>query len=619
MVFIDTILKRAWYKWCKLACWGVSGAGVLQVVVMAQYKDSILSLLTSLVASCFYWYYYDFVRNEPIYLGLLVMWILVALYYHLLARKIMPQLTMATTQDSKLTNYMGLALLISTLQSLAVMGIGMRTLVTTDAGLNSPSVLGMILFYMGLILNVFMCPASILVANLTLIVPMLLFFASQPHTAGAIAIAVFLALLIVAVLSFAQLQRQTFISQVEQKLQLEKLSQALKVAKEQAEQANLAKSYFFTSASHDARQPLQAISLLSESLMRSTQLEAHDRKIIEKIVDNLHSIRNLFNRVLDISRIESGNIQVNIQTVDLTVTFNILATQYGEVAARKNIWLHFTTKQVFVSHDSELLIRILGNLIHNAIQYTEHGGVWVAYRPQRGCIEIRDSGIGIDSAEHERIFQDFYQLNNPARKRDNGKGVGLGLSIVQRLAHLTNTKIELASALGKGSIFRVYCKPAAPPKENTLDASPKVATSPYNLLSETRLLYLEDDTELRELFTYELQLQGIKVVSLASFDALKCYIQSHQAEKFDALLADYRLPEAQTGIIAATWLCQYLQQSIPVLVLTGDTQIHSDPLLVHLQRIRIVQKPIKISNLLEEINLLLYPKPSKTPCIGRKF
>ena len=609
MVFISTTLNLIWRKWCQLACWGVSGEGVLQIVVIAQYKDSILSLITSIVASCFYWYYYDFVQHEPIYLVLLFFWILVALYYHLLAIKIMPQLASTTKKSIELPIYMGLALLISIAQSLAVSGIGIRTLATSYDGLNSPSVLGIILFYMGLVLNVFMCPASILIANLTLIIPLLLFFAYQPQDAGDVAIAVFLLLLIIAVLSFARLQRQAFINQIEQKIQLEKLSQALNLAKEQAEQANLAKTYIFTSASHDARQPLQAISLLSESLLRSTQLAAHDRQIIEKIVGNLHSIRNLFNRVLDISRIESGKIQVNSQAVNLAHTFNILATQYGEMATHQNIWLHFKPTHAFVSHDAELLLRILGNLVHNAIQYTEHGGVWIAYRPQRECIEIRDSGIGIDTVEHHRVFQDFYQLNNPERNRDTRKGVGLGLSIVQRLAVLTDTKIQLVSALGKGTVFRVYCKKTASPSDdNTVDTLTQLQENLYTALSGARLLYVEDDAELRELFTHELQLQGIQVVSLANFAALQCYIKTHPAEKFDALLTDYRLPEAQTGTIAAVWLRQRLQQQLPILILTGDTQIHTESLLAQLQPYRVVQKPIKINSLLEEIYLLLYPK-----------
>ncbi|WP_143594271.1 ATP-binding response regulator [Thiothrix eikelboomii] len=523
----------------------------------------------------------------------------------------MPQLASTTTNLIELPNYMGLALLISVAQSLAVAGIGMRTLATSYDGLNSPSVLGMILFYMGLVLNVFMCPASILIANLTLIIPLLLFFAYQPQDAGDVAIAVFLLLLIIAVLSFAQLQRQAFINQIEQKIQLEKLSQALNLAKEQAEQANLAKSYFFTSASHDARQPLQAISLLSESLLRSTQLVAHDRQVIEKIVGNLHSIRNLFNRVLDISHIESGKIQVNSQAINLAHTFHTLATQYGEMATHKNIWLHVKPTHAFVSHDAELLLRILGNLIHNAIQYTEHGGVWVAYRPQRECIEIRDSGIGIDTVEHSRIFQDFYQLNNSERNRDTGKGVGLGLSIVQRLAALTDTRIQLVSALGKGTIFRIYCKKAdAPPNTYTIATLPQaqLQRNLYAALRGTRLLYVEDDAELRELFSHELQSLGIQMVSLANFAALQSYIKTHPNEKFDALLTDYRLPEAQTGTIAAVWLRHYLQQPLPVLILTGDTQVHAESLLAQLQPYCLVQKPIKINNLLEKIYLLLYPK-----------
>ena len=155
---------------------------------------------------------------------------------------------------------------------------------------------------------------------------------------------------------------------------------------------------------------MQAISLLSESLIRSNHLHDQDRRLVEKISANLHAIRNLFNRVLDISRIEAGSLQPQMQPVSLMDVFDHLSQQYGEIASSNQLWLHFAPTCAMVWHDPELLQRMLGNIIHNALKFTKQGGVWVGYRAQRGCIEIRDSGIGIAAQAQAVIFEDFYQF-----------------------------------------------------------------------------------------------------------------------------------------------------------------------------------------------------------------
>ena len=447
-----------------------------------------------------------------------------------------------------------------------------------------------------------------------LLAPLLLIFITRGHT-GDVAIAVFLLLLIIAVAAFSQRQRLAFITQIEQKTQLETLTRALQIEKRHAEEANQAKSHFFTSASHDARQPLQAISLLYESLIRSSNLAPMDRHLVEKIGANLHGIRNLFNRVLDISRIEAGSIQPQMQMIDLAELFAGLDAQYSEIAAHKNIWLRFSATDAQVWHDPELLARMLGNIIHNAIKFTESGGVWVGYRTQRGAIEVRDSGIGIALDEQAHIFQDFYQLDNLERSRNSGAGVGLGLSIVRRMAELTDTGIELRSMLGKGTVFRLHCPrvrrdalAAAAANDESIDF-PVDALPPHLNLSEhssadlhgVQVLYVEDDAELRTLFTQALRARGLSVTACADAAQMRAYVERHPQVRIDLLLTDYRLPEQETGVDAALWLQQRLHRPLPIVLLTGDTKIHTDVRLSPLSRLCVLQKPVQLDDMLAAV------------------
>ncbi len=321
---------------------------------------------------------------------------------------------------------------------------------------------------------------------------------------------------------------------IKQRFELEELTVKLNIERERADAANAAKSNFFTAASHDARQPLQVISLLFQSLQKSKQISSQDKTIIDKIDINLKTIRNLFDRVLDISRIDSGNVTPHMQAVQLQTLFDKFDAQFGELAASKGLWLRFVPTEAWVEQDPELLDRILSNLIHNAIKYTQTGGVWVAWRATRGRIEVRDMGLGISAKHQLTIFDEFAQINNPARNND--AGLGLGLSIVKRLADLTKTPLGLVSKLGYGSIFWLGFKRI----EKTILKIPRISkasdtTDTFNAnddinihapLANIHLLYVEDEPQIRELFSNLLQTAGAIVYICADVSDAKKYRQS---------------------------------------------------------------------------------------------
>ena len=626
---MNVLLNKLWQSWCRFSCWGVEQHSMLELVVASRFKDSMMSVITCVVASVFYILYYDFVRQNGLYIALLLVWFVDTLSYHVIAQDLQRKKKRGMVfTDTQLRHYVGITVLISVWQALAVSIMAIAALAYGANGLNSPAVIGSVLFYIGLSMIVFVCVTSVWLANMILVLPLVLYFCLFGGENEWL-IAGFLVLLMLAMWSFSSTQRDAFIQQVEQKNQLETLSDALKIEKNRAESANQAKSHFFTSASHDARQPLQAISLLSESLIRSNHLHDQDRRLVEKISANLHAIRNLFNRVLDISRIEAGSLQPQMQPVSLMDVFDHLSQQYGEIASNNQLWLHFAPTCAMVWHDPELLQRMLGNIIHNALKFTKQGGVWVGYRAQRGCIEIRDSGIGIAAQAQAVIFEDFYQLNNSERSRDSNAGVGLGLSIVNRLAHLTDTRVTLRSAPQRGSVFSLHCSAWHGEIDHHAHAADVVLSvhevsnePPQQLLAGVRVLYVEDDDELRDLLTQALTEQGAQMMAFAGLQEADVFLKTAIVKKPQILLTDYRLPNGQTGVSVTQSVRHTLGHTLPTIILTGDTQAHNDISLNALCNLTILQKPVMthklIASLRESLGVCLNPPEaidkSFSPC-----
>jgi|GEM_PF-4357537 len=394
---------------------------------------------------------------------------------------------------------------------------------------------------------------------------------------------------------------------IKQRFELEELTAKLNIERERADAANAAKSNFFTAASHDARQPLQVISLLFQSLQKSQQIGHADKSIIQKIDVNLNTIRNLFDRVLDISRIDSGNIEPNMQTIALQPLFDKFDAQFGELAASKGLWLRFVPTTAWVVHDIDLLDRMLSNLIHNAIKYTNQGGVWIAWRAARQRIEVRDTGLGISTVHQTTIFDEFSQLNNPAR--NNEAGLGLGLSIVKRLADLTASPLGLHSAIGKGSTFWVGLKMTTPALLHTNVAI--LSDSAAQPLADMHILYVEDEPQLRDLFSQLLSEAGAIVYTCAGIDEAKQQLMLKN--KIDVVLTDYRLGANGTGLdVVLAVRNQYalnIEKEIPTpaVFLTGDSAVKELTAIQQLPNASLLHKPIEFSQLVQTLKATKQP------------
>lgn len=225
-------------------------------------------------------------------------------------------------------------------------------------------------------------------------------------------------------------------------------------ALELVEKKERSKSHFLAATSHDLRQPLSA-ALLSTGSLGLTELDSRQMTIVQRIQQALTSMSGQLKSLLEVSRMEDGDIQLfryDISTADL---FQGLAGTFGPIAQAANVRLLFHPGEFVVHSDNNLISRLLGNLIDNAIRFSPGGTVLVCVRRSKEGhrIQVRDNGEGIADIHHEAVFDDYYQIGN--RERGPNAGYGLGLSIVTRLARLLGCKIYLASAVGKGSVFSV--------------------------------------------------------------------------------------------------------------------------------------------------------------------
>ena len=228
----------------------------------------------------------------------------------------------------------------------------------------------------------------------------------------------------------------------------------LEVAKRQAEHANVAKSRFLAAASHDLRQPLQTLALLQGLLAKNVESEkAHN--LVRRVDETLGAITGMLNTLLDINQIESGTVQAVKTDFPVGTLLSRLKDEFTYHAQAKQISLRVVSSGLSIHSDQRMLEQILRNLLSNALKYTKRGKVLLGCR-RRGellAIEVWDTGIGIPEAELRAIFEEYHQVANPARERSHG--LGLGLSIVQRLSDLLGHQVHVRSRPGKGSVFAI--------------------------------------------------------------------------------------------------------------------------------------------------------------------
>ncbi|MCG7991737.1 MAG: ATP-binding protein [Candidatus Thiodiazotropha lotti] len=349
---------------------------------------------------------------------------------------------------------------------------------------------------------------------------------------------------------------------------LKKTEVTNKQARQAAEDASRAKSQFLTAVSHDLRQPLQAMTTISDLLKRKLT----DKKSLD-LVNNLSSclisMTELFNTLLNVSQLESGSIEPELKTFYANELLNRLDVTYRPLAMDKQLNLRVVDCSSALRCDPVLLYQILDNLVSNAIRYTDSGKVLVGCRRRKSMLrfEIWDTGIGIPENQREQIFDDYHQLYNPAR--DHSKGLGLGLAIAARSAKLLGQKIALNS-WKNGSIFSID----APLIDYQTNKSKK--TSINNLentkISTTSLLIIDDNSIILHSLSYLMESYGYKVTGTKSSHDAMAMIKD-ELRPFDFIISDYRLPNGETGIELIKKIRQTLGFNIPALLITGDLEM----------------------------------------------
>ncbi len=355
-------------------------------------------------------------------------------------------------------------------------------------------------------------------------------------------------------------------------------------ARRAAEAANRAKTQFFAAASHDLRQPLHAMGLFAEALRQRVQ-DPEVASLVNSINESVDALEGLFGELLDITRIDTGGVEVHPAPVRMRELFARLRLHFEPIAFEKGLQLTLRGDAHVAHADPVLLERVLRNLVSNAIRYTDDGGVLVSCRArgERLLIQVWDSGIGISEQSLPRIFDEFFQAQgNRPLQAHHRKGLGLGLAIVKRLAGLMGTEVTVRSRIGHGTVFGFEVPVGKAPREVAPPSGG--ARAPIGLTLQGRLLVVvEDEQAVREGLEVLLKAWGASVVGFDTVDAVKAWLATAPPEAPDLLLVDYRLPAGSTGIDALVALrAHWPGAKLPAIVITGSSLGgHEDEAIEH--------------------------------------
>lgn len=346
------------------------------------------------------------------------------------------------------------------------------------------------------------------------------------------------------------------------------LVQQLKKQKEQAESANKAKSTFLAAASHDLRQPLYSLSLFTSVLDESVH-DADTRKIVKQINMSVDALKSLFDALLDISKLDAGAVVADKVSFHIQPLFDKLANAFDMHALEKGLKIHWPDCTYRVTSEAHLLEQILRNYLENAIRYTESGEINVAceIKDDVMTISVSDSGIGIPEEELQNIFIEFHQVENKQRNRKNG--LGLGLAIVSRTAKLLGHEISVRSTVNIGSTFSIQIRRT---ELDTTEQASQLKGPIYSQSDSSLLVAVVDDEEsIREGLCQLLNLWQYEVVVADSGETLLSQLEKEN-RKPDALISDFRLANGLTGIDVIKQLNQRYAETIPALIISGDTE-----------------------------------------------
>ena len=376
----------------------------------------------------------------------------------------------------------------------------------------------------------------------------------------------------------------------EMAVQLRIETQAADDARRTAEIANRAKTQFFTAASHDLRQPLHAMGLFAEALRQRVH-EPEVAQLVNSINESVDALEGLFSELLDITRIDTGGIEVHDQHFEVGDILRKLRLHFEPAAFEKGLALRLRGGQRVVFADPLLVERILRNLVSNAIRYTNDGSVLVSCRQrgQRVLLQVWDTGVGIREQEQLKIFDEFYQVpGGRVVDPEQRKGLGLGLAIVKRLAQLMKAPLTLRSQSGRGTVFTLELPLGKAPRA---PAQVLPGKGPVGITLAGRLIVIvEDEPAVRAGLEVLLKGWGADIAAFESVAESAAWATTCDPEivQPDLLIVDYRLEEGRTGVDAIQVLRQRFGLRVPAILVTGstmtghekDAQVHDFHLLI---------------------------------------
>ncbi len=371
----------------------------------------------------------------------------------------------------------------------------------------------------------------------------------------------------------------------------------LLAAKTAAESASQTKSRFLAAASHDLRQPMQAIGLFQGALAR-TDLNPEQRRFLDYLGQSTRSMGELLDALLDISKLDAGAVQVSREIIQAKSLVQQIDAEFAPLAANKSLRLKlsFPLRDMAMLTDGKLLMGLLRNLIGNAIKYTDKGGVLVAIRRRdhQALIQIWDTGIGIAGEHLDTIYEEYFQVGNA--ERDRSKGLGLGLAIARRIAKLLETEIRCHSRPGKGSVFE-FRLPLATSGENApSNQSDLIKVTPSAKPAGRHVVLVEDDLMVGTATKLALESCGMTVTRYRTAEEA---LADPDIAAADFYISDLRLP-GNGGIEFLDAVQQRATKPVKAVMLTGDTAVNQIEMMRSTSW-QVLFKPVDLASLLSVI------------------
>lgn len=403
-------------------------------------------------------------------------------------------------------------------------------------------------------------------------------------------------------------------------LELQEKTTQLESHTELVEDRNRVIRNLFAGASHDLRQPLQAMALFVDAL--NDMCDERQKELLGKLELAIRNMRKLFDDLLDMQKLEGRlNGQINRGSVNLKPLLESVFHECDMLAQDKKLELRMHMRDIVVDSNASMLERIIRNLLSNAIRYTDRGGILLASR-KRGTdiwIEIWDTGRGIPQDQMEKVFAQFYQVE---RVSNEGKqGYGLGLSIVKRLSEMLDHRIEIHSREGRGTMFRIHVplylegseelSLGAPPSHQVQAPNADQAVQTISQLpgEKANILLIDDDALVRDSLNTLMTTWGMNVTEFECISDMKAFIENAEDLHFDLMVSDFQLSETETGLDAiacAQTLLSPQEDSpkLPALIVTGANDPEID-LIIKKSGIRKLNKPVKAAKLRALMNHLM--------------